>query len=136
MLVTVGGVVSATTVTKNDPVVSLKLESVAVQTTSVVPIGNVDPDGGVHTGVIEPSTMSVAVAVNVTTGFIVVMSAGRKRSGRVVSTTNTGKSAVEVPLLSVAVQCTFVVPSGKRLPEAGVHVAVMFGSTTLVTVTL
>src|SRR6266498_3049430 len=106
MLVTTGGVVSATTVTQNDALVSLRLESVAVHTTSVVPIGNVEPEGGVQTGVIDPSTMSVAVAVNVTTGFDVVMSAGTMRSGRVVSVTITGKSAVDVPLLSVAVQCT------------------------------
>ena len=37
--------------------------SVAVQVTVVEPIGKVLPEAGTQTGVIEPSTMSLAVAV-------------------------------------------------------------------------
>src|SRR5436190_18785770 len=134
---TSGGVVSATTVTLNVPVVSLRLASVAVQlTTVVVPASNVDPEAGVQTGVIAPSTVSVAVAVNVTTGFVVVMSSGSVSSGGVVSDTMTSMSSVPVPFASVAVQCTVEMPSGKKLPETGVHTASRFGSTSLCTTTV
>ena len=49
------------TVTWNDLVVALCAASVAVQETSVVAFaGNVLPDAGAQTGVIAPSTLSVA----------------------------------------------------------------------------
>ena len=57
------GVVS-TTVIVNEAVPVLPLESVAVQVTVVGPKAKRLPDAGVQTGVIEPSTRSVAVAVN------------------------------------------------------------------------
>src|SRR5512136_3465016 len=41
--------------------------SVAVQVTVVVPTGNVAPEAGLQTGVRTPSTLSKAVAVNMTT---------------------------------------------------------------------
>src|SRR5206468_3669203 len=64
--VTTGAVVSTTvTVKVADPVLSLL--SVAEQVTVVTPSGKVLPDGGVQVAVIEPSTASLAVAVNVTT---------------------------------------------------------------------
>ena len=78
--VTTGSVVSTTvTVKLADPV--LPALSVAEQVTVVGPSANVLPDAGVETGVIEPSTVSVAVAVNVTTApaelvASVVISAG------------------------------------------------------------
>ncbi len=66
VIVVSGAVVSRTvTVKVADPV--LPAVSVAEQVTVVVPSGKVLPDAGVQTGVIEPSTVSVAVAVNVTT---------------------------------------------------------------------
>jgi hypothetical protein len=59
-----GGVVSTRlTVTWNEPEVELPWESVAVQLTVVVPTGNVLPEAGEQLGVMEPSTLSVAVAV-------------------------------------------------------------------------
>ena len=61
--VTTGAVVS-TTVIVNEAVPVLPLESVAVQVTVVGPKAKRLPDAGVQTGVIEPSTRSVAVAVN------------------------------------------------------------------------
>ena len=70
--------------------------SVAEQVTVVGPSAKVLPDAGVQTGVIEPSTVSVAVAVNVTTAPLgpvasAVMSAGTVTTGSVVSTTVTVK---------------------------------------------
>jgi hypothetical protein len=57
------------------------------------------------------------------------MSAGQVKSGAVVSRTVTEKLHVAVlPPLSVAVQVTVVVPIGKVLPLAGLHVTVGFGS--------
>ena len=57
------GAVRSATVTVKVPVARLPLESLAVQTTSVVPIEKVDPERGRQSGVIAPSTRSVAVAV-------------------------------------------------------------------------
>jgi hypothetical protein len=42
----------------NVPDTELPLESVTVQLTAVAPIGNTDPDAGVHVGVREPSSLS------------------------------------------------------------------------------
>ena len=95
--VTTGSVVSRTvTVKVADPV--LPAVSVAEQVTVVGPSGKVLPDAGVQTGVIEPSTVSVAVAVNVTTApaelvASVVISAGTVTTGSVVSRTVTVKVA-------------------------------------------
>jgi hypothetical protein len=64
--VSVGGAESRT-VTVNVPEPVFPRVSEAVHVTVVVPIGNVEPDAGEHVGVIEPSTVSLAVAVKVTT---------------------------------------------------------------------
>ncbi len=137
--VTTGSVVSRTvTVKVADPV--LPAVSVAEQVTVVVPSGKVLPDAGVQTGVIEPSTVSVAVAVNVTTApaelvASVVISAGTVTTGSVVSRTVTVKVADPVlPAVSVAEQVTVVVPSGKVLPDAGVQTGVIEPSTVSVAV--
>ena len=61
-----GGVVS-TTMTWNEAEPVLLWESVAVQVTVVSTSGNMLPDAGAQVGVMLPSTMSNAVAVNVTT---------------------------------------------------------------------
>ena len=98
------------------------------------------PDAGVQTGVIEPSTVSVAVAVNVTTAPLgpvasAVISAGTVTTGAVVSTTVTVKSADPVlPAVSVAEQVTVVGPSAKVLPDAGVQTGVIEPSTVSVAV--
>jgi hypothetical protein len=62
--------------------------------TVVVPIANVVPESGAHVGVTDPSTMSNAEAVNVTTaplGLVasVVMFTGTVTAGGVVSRTTT-----------------------------------------------
>ena len=85
----VGAVVSCTTMLK-DAVAVFPFESEAEQLTKVVPIVNVEPEDGVQVGVIEPSTLSVAVAVNVTTApdgpvASIVMLAGTVTTGGMVS---------------------------------------------------
>jgi hypothetical protein len=62
VIVTAGAVESFTVMVK-EPEAMFPLESVAEQRTVVVPNGNVEPEAGLQTGVIEPSTLSVAVAV-------------------------------------------------------------------------
>ena len=137
--VTTGAVVS-TTVIVNEAVPVLPLESVAVQVTVVGPKAKRLPDAGVQTGVIEPSTRSVAVAVNGTfTPDGPVTSneklAGTVTTGAVVSTTVIVNEAVPVlPLESVAVQVTVVGPKAKRLPDAGVQTGVIEPSTRSVAV--
>jgi len=62
---TIGGVVSCT-VTVNDAVLVLPAASVAVHITVVVPNEKVEPEAGEHVTGIEPSKLSVAVAVYAT----------------------------------------------------------------------
>ena len=57
----VGGVVSLT-VTVNEQLAELLDASLTVQLTVVVPFRNVEPAGGVQTGVPTPGQLSVAVA--------------------------------------------------------------------------
>jgi hypothetical protein len=123
-----GGVVSLNTiVTWNDALPVLPWASVAVHVTVVVPTGKFEPEAGVHVGVIGPSTVSLAVAVNVSTfpdadPVLSVMSAGTVTVGGVVSCTVTWKEALlEFPAASLAVQLTVVVPSGNVDPDAGVQ---------------
>src|ERR1041385_36376 len=93
--------------------------------TWVGPIGKSEPEGGVQTTAIVPSTASVAVAVYVTTvpdGLVgsTLMSAGRTRTGR-----GSGMSVIVklpedcTPNAFVAVQLTVVVPIGKNVSDAG-----------------
>ena len=68
----------------------LPASSVAVQTTVVVPIGNTEPEGGVHTMVGVGSMLSVAVTVKWTTapeGMVAftVIGPGTVMTGAVVS---------------------------------------------------
>ena len=85
----VGAVVSFTvTVKLAEPV--LPAASLAVQLTVVVPIGNVEAEAGLHVTGREPSTKSVAVAVNVTAApaelvASTIISAGTVTVGEVVS---------------------------------------------------
>jgi hypothetical protein len=90
-----GGVVSrSVTVTVKLALPVLPAWSVAVQVTEVVPSGKVEPEDGLHVGVSAPSTLSFAVAVNVTafpSGFEVVveMFDGTVTTGFVVSSCET-----------------------------------------------
>src|SRR5438105_7402437 len=115
-----GAIVSVTvTVTVNEPVPVLPCASVAEQFTVVVPGANVLPDAGLHEGVTEPSTTSVAVASGYVTTFppesvvVVEMSAGTDTCGGVVSCTTTSADAETVSGASVVVvHVTVVVPRG------------------------
>ena len=60
--VTVGGVVSLTA-TLNEAVDLLRLASVAVHETEVVPRANIEPDAGVQLTVGDGSTLSLAVTL-------------------------------------------------------------------------
>src|SRR2546427_12248172 len=83
-----GGVVSRT-VTANEDEPVFPWASVAVQSTRVVPSGNMDPDDGLQGAVTGPATMSVAPTENGTVGppgpvGSAVISAGTGRAGGVV----------------------------------------------------
>src|SRR5215208_1885234 len=120
------------TMTLNEPSALFPAASVAVQLTVVVPNGNVEPEAGVHSGVTEPSTKSVAVAaaaayVTVAPCGLVASAAGGADGsvnfGGVVSCTMTlNEPSALFPDASVAVQLTVVVPNGNVEPEAGSHV--------------
>lgn len=128
-----GGVVSCT-ITLKLPLTALPLESDAEHATEVVAIANVLPEGGIHVTVNEPSTISFAVAVKLTTApaalvASTVMSAGSNRVGAVVSCTVMVKlPALELPAWSVEVQETVVIPSGKVEPELCEHPKIGAGS--------
>src|SRR2546428_13715752 len=88
-----GGVVS-TTLTSKVAAPVLPAKSVAVQVTTFVPSGKMDPDVGVHETVTGPSTMSEADEENVTTARGGPVGASENVCGtvafvRVVSTTVT-----------------------------------------------
>jgi hypothetical protein len=123
-----GGIVSWT-VTLNDLLALLPTPSVAVQTTVVSPIANVDPDPGTQlTDVEAPRSVAVGV-LNVTVrplGDVASweMSLGKLLiTGSVVSWTVTLNDADEVfPCVSVAEQLTVVVVIPNVDPDGGEQV--------------
>ena len=87
-------------------------------------------------GAIDPETMSDADTLYVTdlppgSSVSTFWSPGSVSVGGVVSCTVTlnGAASVKLPLASVALQLTVVVPMAKVLPDAGVQLIVGFGST-------
>jgi hypothetical protein len=124
-----GGVVSSTT-TGNVPVAWLPCESVAVQTTVVVPSANLEPDAGLHATATAPSTVSVAVGCSYVTVAPDASTASTVRSaspvidGGVVSRTVISNVPLTpgVPSSSPVVHVTVVVPIGNVDPEGGSHV--------------
>jgi hypothetical protein len=114
--------------------VELPLESVALQVTFVVPIGNVEPEAGLHVRDGAGSTVSLALVEKVTTappGSLVSteMSPGTVSVGGVVSRTLIVKEPGDVlPAQSVAVQLTVVVPRGNVDPDGGVQPTEGLGS--------
>src|SRR2546428_2927499 len=129
-----GGVVSGT-VTANEDEPVFPWASVAVQSTRVVPSGNMDPNDGLQVAVTGPSTMSVAPTENGTVAppgpvGSAIISAGTVSAGGVVSTTRTVKDAMPVlPWASVARHTTVVAPNPNVEPEAGVQTGVSLPST-------
>jgi hypothetical protein len=104
--------------------------SVAQQFTIVRPVANTLPDAGSHT-TLTPGQLSVTEVVNCTTASqragvaLTVMSPGQTRTGRSVSVTLTWNVQVALlPFASVAVQFTFVWPTGKRAPDGGTQLNV------------
>jgi hypothetical protein len=110
------------TVTLNEQLAVFPAESVAVETTVVVPSGNEEPEGGLLTTVTEPQ-LSVAVTLNVTIAelpdVVTFMLDGQLITGPVLSATTTLKEHEADPFVFVAVAVTEVVPTGKKLPEVG-----------------
>src|ERR1044071_9834957 len=105
----------------------LPLASVAVHTTLVVPLAKLEPEAGTHR-IEPPGQLSVSVARKLTLlahcpGAVpTVIGPGQPGTGRSVSLTVTVKVQLEVlPLASVAVQVTVLVPLAKLDPEAGTH---------------
>src|SRR5262245_5734654 len=115
----------STTVTVKLLVVWFPAASVPTAITVVVPMGNVEPDGGVTTSV-APGTLSWMVTMKLTTapfwpGSVgTVIGPGTVTTGGSVSMTVTVKlPAALLPAASVAVQATGVEPSGKIDPLTG-----------------
>ncbi len=120
------GASSSLTVTVNEQLPVLPDESVAMQVTVVTPLGKVEPDAGAQTGVRLPSQLSVALALKTTTAeqamleVPVVMGDGQVTTGASVSLTVTvNEQLLVLPDVSVAVQVTVVVPTGKNAPDEG-----------------
>jgi hypothetical protein len=118
------------TFTPNVQVAALLEESVAVQVTEVVPTGNIEPDGGLHTTVGLAVQLSVAAgvvkltAVPVANGHeacaVIVISAQLGKTGGVLSVTMT----LNEQLGPFVVQVTVVMPTGKNDPDAGLQATV------------
>jgi hypothetical protein len=113
------------TVTANEQLAEFLASSVAVQLTVVVPLLNVDSEGGWQTGVSLVLQLSLAEAEKLTTAahwfasVLVVMFAGQLIVGVVLSMTVT----VKLQLCPAAVeQLTVVVPTAKSAPDGGVQV--------------
>jgi hypothetical protein len=102
------------------------LASLAVLVTVVVPTGKVLPDGGVETTFGIPPHESLAVTLKNTTAgptAVTVMGGGQVMDTMqlLVGVTVTVKLHMFVPVLSLAVLNTVVVPIGKVLPDGGVE---------------
>ena len=105
----------------------LPLSSVATQVTVVEPRSKTLPETGLETTATAPSQSSVATGRSNATWVdpplelhSTTRSPGQVISGSTVSTTVTSKVQVELlPLSSVAVAVTVVVPIAKTDPEAG-----------------
>ena len=125
--VTTGGPLQPT-VTSKVQVPRFPSESVAEQLTVVLPRGNVEPEAGEQLTVKFLPHPSWAVGEKVTAApagevAATVMLAGQVIVGFPLQVTVTSKEQVALrPWSSVVSQDTVVLPSGKMLPEAGVHV--------------
>jgi len=88
------------TVTVKVPEPMLPVASVAVHVTVVVPMGKVDPEGGVQTAPTGPSTASTAEALKVATAPAVLVAATVRSPGRV--STGPLVSSTVIPTLASA----------------------------------
>jgi hypothetical protein len=125
------GFSTSITVTVNEQVEVFPAPSVAVHVTVVTPTAKVEPEAGEQTTPGGGGQLSVAVVRYVTTAlhkpaslFCEIL-AGHDIAGASASTTVTVKEQVaELPLASVAVHVTDVVPKAYVLPDAGEHATV------------
>ena len=121
-----GSVVSRTT-TLNEPADVLPAASLASHVTVVVPSGKVEPEAGAHVTTGPGSTESVTPTLYETTApdgpaASATIVPGSVMLGSVLSpTTTSNESLAALPVASVALQVTVVVPSGNVEPEAGAH---------------
>jgi hypothetical protein len=123
------------TVTVNVPVAVADLESVTVQCTVVVAIGNVEPDAGAQTAAMAPSSTSVPAAENVTTAPALLVAsltilAGGVNVGGLLLTVTVNEPLTADPLESVTVQLTVVVAIANVEPDAGEQTAGITPSST------
>ena len=113
--------------------------SVAVHVTTVVPTGNIDPDGGLQFTV-TPVQLSVTAGVAKLTAVLVEIGHDAGAATLISFPHPLGKAGcwvsftvvmnVQVPIAppeSVALQVTVVVPTGKKEPEAGEQATVAPG---------
>jgi len=118
----------------------LPLASVFVQATVVNPLAKVDPLGGTQSrlapGQLSPTTGAKATVWPQTPGAVLVtMLAGQVIVGGSGSLTVTVKLQLVVfPELSVAVQCTVVIPLAKVLPFVGLQLTLTPGQLSLAVV--
>jgi hypothetical protein len=125
------GLVVSWTVTLNEAVAVLPAPSVAVHETGVVPRPKVVPDPGLQPidGAMPLLSMAAGEKVTAAPELLVasaVMSPGvGVNVGLPMSDTTTSKLACALLLPSLAAHVTGVVPIEKRLPDDGVHVAVI-----------
>ena len=133
--VTTGNCVS-TTFTWKVHTATLPARSVEVIVTKVIPTGNTLPDAGTMVVVMAPGQLSVTAGVGKFTtalhrfGSLLTTSptVGQAIVGACVSFILTVKEQVAVlPEASVAVTFTVVVPTGKKLPDAGTETIVTPG---------
>jgi hypothetical protein len=127
--------VTSLTVTVNEQVPVFPALSVAEHVTVFTPMLKVVPEEGLQVGVMAPSQLSLAVAVNFTTtpveheAAFVVIGPGQVTTGFSQSFTVTQNEQVPVfPALSVAEHVTVVFPTLKIEPEAGLQVGVTMPS--------
>lgn len=130
-----------TTVTVNRPVSVPPAEFVTVQRTVVFPTENIEPDAGVQTAAMVPSTTSVAFATYVTMAPVgpVAVTVMRSRTwsfGFGAFTVTVNVSVAVPPKRFVAVHVTVVAPTGNIEPEAGEHSTLAEGSPRSTTVAL
>ena len=118
------GAMVSTTVTEKLAEPVLFAASVAVHSTGVVPIWNVEPLAGVQVGGSDPSTLSFALALNVNTAPAALVActvafAGTVTTGAMLSSTVTVKLDVAVLFdESVDVQTIVVTPKPNDAGEA------------------
>lgn len=121
------------TLTVKVQVLVLPAASVAVDVTVVIPTGKKLPEAGTLV-MVTPGQLSVAVGVNETFAphwpavLLTIIFAGQTMVGNCISLTLiVNVQVVVLPVASVAVHVTVVIPTGKKDPDAGLAVTITPG---------